>query len=171
MCTQKGKRGDRAAIDSCFTEGGYTGIKCSWQNVPLSRGSFITFNPNKNKSLPKKVFEPYTIRTCVDKTLHSSRTIRLTAPACSVSARKQTQQWKYKINAAARVVGNSMCVARRGRWWDVGLCSKDGPESPFAPSPSPACGGTGLWSCHDRLFQNRTLRRGKVKRTPQPIPK
>lgn len=42
-----------------------------------------------------------------------------------------------KINAATRVVGNSMCVARPGRWWDVGLCSKDGPESPLPSLPFP----------------------------------
>lgn len=89
---KKGKRGDEAAINSCFTGGGYTRIKRSWQNVPLSCGSFITFNPNKNNSLPKKKkksLEPYTIRTCVSKTSHSSRTTPLMAPVLSVSARKQ----------------------------------------------------------------------------------
>lgn len=51
---------------------------------------FITFNPKKNKSLPKKkkVFKPYTIRKWVDKTLHSSHTICLMAPYVLLKCKK-----------------------------------------------------------------------------------
>lgn len=49
-----------------------------------------------------------------------------------------------------------------GGTWDYAARMDQSP--PFPPSPSPACCVTGLWSCHDSLFRNRTLRRGKNKK-------
>lgn len=82
---------------------------------------------------------------------------------CKCKKTKPSHIIKYKINAATIVVGNSMCVARPGPWWDVGLRSRDGPESPLPSLLSPACSVLGLCSCHDRLFHNRTPSGGKIK--------